>query len=239
MTPIISIKDLEKSFGRLPVLRGIDMVVPRGQVTAIVGHNGSGKTTLIKSVLGLVRPDAGTVHFDGELLNGHSAYRKRIGYMAQSARFPDNLTAGDLLAVLEDLRGTPSPRREELISAFKLRPELDKPARALSGGNRQKVAAVMAFMFRPDVLILDEPTAGLDPVSSGILKDLIAAERRVGRSFVLTSHIMSELEALADRVVFLQDGRIRFEGPIDAVRTGTGEENLERAIAQLMLEVDE
>ncbi|MEX0601488.1 MAG: ABC transporter ATP-binding protein [Rhodothermales bacterium] len=238
MNPIIALRDLRKSFGRLEVLKGVDMDVMPGRVTAVVGHNGSGKTTLIKSILGLVKPDAGTIRFGQEELNGDSEYRRRIGYMAQSAHFPDNLTALDLFAMLEDLRGNAGARKETLIKSFGLFPELEKPVRTLSGGNRQKVSAVMAFMFEPEVLILDEPTAGLDPVSSSVLKDLVHADRARGRSFILTSHIMSEIEELADHVVFLQDGRVRFDGPIDDVRTGTGEQNLERAIAQLMMEVE-
>lgn len=236
MTPIITIRGLRKRFGRLEVLKDVNMDVEPGLVTAVVGHNGSGKTTLIKSVLGLVKVDGGAIRFGGERLNGHSAYRRRIGYMAQSARFPDNLTALDLFDMLEDLRRCAASRRAELVEAFRLGPELAKPVRTLSGGNRQRVAAVMAFMFEPDVLVLDEPTAGLDPVSSSVLKDLVAAERRGGRSFLLTSHLMAEIEELADRVVFLQDGRVRFAGDVDAVRRGTGEVNLERAIARMMME---
>lgn len=236
MQPLIQIEDVQKRFGRLEVLKGIDLTIRRGLVTAVVGHNGSGKTTLIKSVLGLVKPDAGTVAFDGAVVNGNSQYRDRIGYMAQSVRFPENLTASDLFAMLGDLRGREPKAREGLIAKFKLGRELEKPLRTLSGGTRQKVSAAMAFMFEPEVLILDEPTAGLDPVSSSVLKDLIAAEKQRGRTFILTSHIMSEIEELADVVVFLQDGTIRYEGDVQSIRQGTGEINLERAIAQLMLE---
>lgn len=236
MSHFIEIRGVHKSFGRLEVLRGIDVNVARGRVTAIVGHNGSGKTTLIKTLLGLVKSDEGAVYFDGEKLNGDSLYRDRIGYMPQAARFPDNLTANDLFGMLVDIRGRPGRRKEALVDLFEIGSALDKPLRTLSGGMRQKVSAVAAFMFDPEVLILDEPTAGLDPVASSALKDLVLAEREVGRTFVLTSHIMSEIEELADVVVFLQDGRIRFVGEVDEIRNGTGEEKLERAIARLMVE---
>lgn len=236
MNPLIEYKDVRKSFGKLDVLKDINVGVPQGCVTAIVGHNGSGKTTLIKLLLGLVKPDTGTICLDGEPLNGDSDYRDRIGYMAQSARFPDNLTANNLFAMLEDIRGRAGVRRSSLIERFALGAELEKPLRTLSGGTRQKVAAVSAFMFESDVLVLDEPTAGLDPVASSALKDLVVADRAAGRTFVLTSHIMSEIEELSDIVVFLQDGRVRFAGNVDEIRRGTGEEKLERAIAQMMLE---
>lgn len=236
MDPIVKLEGIRKSFGHLEVLKSIDLAFGRGLVTAVVGHNGSGKTTLIKSILGLVRPDAGSVWFDGRMVSGESDYRDRIGYMAQSVRFPDNLSASDLFAMLEDLRGRVPPDKERLIAAFSLGSELRKPLRLLSGGTRQKVSAVMAFMFRAELLILDEPTAGLDPVSSSVLKDRIEEERKRGRTFILTSHIMSEIEELADVVVFLQDGKIRYEGDVASIRLSTGEVNLERAIAQLMME---
>ncbi|MBX6363739.1 MAG: AAA family ATPase, partial [Gemmatimonadetes bacterium] len=126
------------------------------------------------------------------------------------------------------------PRDEELIDAFGLAPELNKPVRALSGGNRQKLSAVAAFLFRPDVVVLDEPTAGLDPAASSTLKDKILRERARGTTFVLTSHVMSELEELSDRVVFLLNGRVHFEGPAGSMKSQTGQANLERAMAALM-----
>lgn len=236
MNPYIEIEGVVKRYGRLEVLKGVDLHIRKGLVTAVVGHNGSGKTTLIKSLLGLVKPDAGTIVLDGERLNGGSNYRDRIGYMAQSASFPDNLTADDLFSILEDVRGRRGLRKDELVQAFGLEPELERPLRTLSGGTRQKVSAVMAFMFAPETLILDEPTAGLDPVASSVLKDLVLEEKRRGRTFILTSHIMSEIEELADFVVFLRDGRILFEGYVDALRRGTGMANLERAIAHMMKE---
>ena len=233
---MIEVRGLVKRYGKLPVLQGIDLSVRRGQVTAIVGPNGAGKTTLIKAVLGLARPDGGSILFDGVVLNGDPSYRARIGYMPQIARFPENLSGAELLALLKDLRGggAASALDEELIDRFRLAPQLDRPLRTLSGGTRQKVNAVMAFLFRPDLLILDEPTAGLDPVASSVLKDKIHAERRAGRTVVLTSHIMSELEELADDVAFLLDGSLRFAGPLADLKRSTRQSNLERAIAQMM-----
>ncbi len=231
---MIEISGLEKRFGRLQVLRGIDLRVARGRVTAVVGPNGSGKTTLIKTVLGLVRPDRGTIALDGTPVGATADYRARIGYMPQAARFPENLTPREVVAMVRDLRGDPAGADDELIDAFALTPEMDKPVRTLSGGNRQKVSAVLAFLFRPSLLILDEPTAGLDPVASSTLKDKIARERDAGRTVILTSHIMSEIEELSDDVVFLLDGRIRFEGAVAEIRRRTGQPRIERAIAEMM-----
>ncbi len=228
---------LRKRYGALEVLKGVDVELEPGAVTAVAGPNGSGKTTLMKIALGLVRPDAGTVYFDGQALDGGCGYRERIGYMPQAARFPENLRGKEVLRLLKDLRGAGAAVDEELIETFGLAAELEKPVRALSGGNRQKLSAVAAFLFRPELVIMDEPTAGLDPTASSTLKDKILREQARGCSFILTSHVMSELEELSDAVVFLLNGRIRFRGPTDAATLATGQINLERAMAELMREV--
>ncbi|HKG93834.1 MAG TPA: ABC transporter ATP-binding protein [Gemmatimonadaceae bacterium] len=235
---MISVSGLVKRFGRLEILRGIDLEVRPGRITAIVGPNGAGKTTLIKALLGLVRPDGGRILFGGERVGDDPGYRARIGYMPQIARFPENLTGAELLALLRDLRGGAARVDGELIARFGLAPQLDKPLRTLSGGTRQKVNAVMALLFDPELLVLDEPTAGLDPVSSGALKDRLLRERREGTTLILTSHIMSEMEELADDVVFLLDGRVRYAGAVHELKVQTRQLNLERAIAQIMLRVE-
>jgi Cu-processing system ATP-binding protein len=235
---MIRIEGLTKRFGPLEVLRGIDLTIVAGRVTAIIGPNGAGKTTLIKILLGLARPDRGTLMIDGQPVGDDPAYRARIGYMPQIARFPQNLTGTELLAMLRDLRGGSRATDEELIHRFALAPELAKPLRTLSGGNRQKVNAAAAFLFDPDLIVLDEPTAGLDPVSSGILKDKVRSARAEGKSFILTTHIMSEIDELADDVVLLLDGQVRFAGPVHDLKVRTRQLNLERAIAQLMLHTE-
>lgn len=235
-TPMINIDQLSKRYGPLEVLKTLSLQIKREQVTAIVGHNGSGKTTLIKALLGLVRPEKGRIFVDGQKLNGDSSYRDRIGYMPQIARFPENLTGHELLNMLRDLRGNPKDCDEELISALGMQAELEKRLGTLSGGNRQKVSAVIAFLFNPSIIILDEPTASLDPVASGILKEKILRERDAGKTFVLTSHIISEIDALADHIAFLMDGRVYIEGQKESIQARAGQDNLERAIAHLMTE---
>lgn len=231
---MIRITDLHKRFGPIEVLKGIALEIRPGRVTAVIGPNGSGKTTLIKMILGLVKPDAGEIVLKGHTLNGESAYRERVGYMPQIVRFPENLSGRELLAMLEDLRKRPRDLDAELMSAFDLGDDLEKPFRALSGGTRQKLNAAIAFRFNADLLILDEPTAGLDPVASRILKEKIRKERDRGRTFLLTSHIMSELEDLSDDVVFLLDGKVRFQGAVRTLLELTEAEDLEEAVARLM-----
>jgi Cu-processing system ATP-binding protein len=231
---MIVARGLRKRFATVEVLRGVDLHVARGRVTAIVGPNGAGKTTFIKSVLGLARPDSGTLTFDGAGIGDDDAYRARIGYMPQLARFPEHMTGEELIHLLRDLRGGAAVN-QELVTAFGIESEMRKPLRVLSGGTRQKVNAVAAFLFSPELYVLDEPTAGLDPVSSGILKARIRRERANGRSVLLTSHIMSEVDELTDDVIYLADGRVRYSGALAHLKALMGEMNLERAIAALML----
>jgi Cu-processing system ATP-binding protein len=231
---MIALRGVSKRFGPLQVLDGIDLVIEPGRVTAVVGPNGAGKTTLIKSILGLTRIDAGHITVGGKPLDPDGRYREQIGYMPQIARFPENLSAADLFAMMRDLRGGAATRDEQLVEDLGLREHMDKPLRVLSGGTRQKVNACLAFLFSPTLLFLDEPTAGLDPVASSIVKDKVLAERSEGRTFVLTSHVMSELEELADDVAFLVDGRIHFHGPIGHLKLLTRQFSLERAIAHIL-----
>lgn len=231
---MIEIRALEKSFGPLKVLRGITLRITAGQVTAVVGPNAAGKTTLIKCLVGLVNPDAGEIRVDGISIRGASAYRQRVGYMPQLARFPDNLTLREVLDLVKDLRQMPAKNEDGLLRLFDLEEILGRPLRVLSGGTRQKASAVLAMMFDPDILILDEPTVGLDPLSSRRQKDRILDERARGKTVILASHSMGELEELADRVVFLLEGRIYFDGTLPEVRERTGEARLERAIAKMM-----
>ena len=233
---MIEVRGLRKRFGALEVLRDLDLSVARGRITAVAGPNAAGKTTLMKVVLGLVRADAGEVTIDGRPVSGDPQYRSRIGYMPQIARFPENLTAAELLAMLADLRDGESAVDDELIDRFQLGSQMRKPLRTLSGGTRQKINAVMAFLFDPDLLILDEPTSGLDPVSSAILKDKVLAARDTGRTVILTSHVMSELDEMAEDIVFLLDGRVRFAGSVRDLKVRTRQLVLERAIAQVMRE---
>ena len=233
---MIQVRGLSKRFGGAPVLQAIDLSILRSRVTAIVGPNGAGKTTLMKTLLGLTHGDTGKTLFDGERIGADPSYRSRIGYMPQIARFPDNLTGAELIAFVRDLRGNPTDIDDDLIERFHLSDQLGKPLRVMSGGTRQKVNAVIAFLFRPDVLVLDEPTSGLDPVASAILKEKILDVRAQGRTVIVTSHVMSDLDALADDIVFLADGRVAFAGPVHDLKLATRQLSLERAIAQVMLE---
>lgn len=231
---MIEIKNLEKSFGDLQVLKGMNLTIPKGQATGIVGPNGAGKTTLIKTILGLVKPGSGEITVNGTQLNGNFDYRKDIGYMPQVARYPENMKVNELLNFIKKLREQNAVYEEELIAQFSLQSELEKPLRTLSGGNRQKVGATLAMMFNPEILFFDEPTAGLDPQSSHKFKQLVKAEKKSGKTVIITSHIMSELEQLVDHVIFILDGNIRYYGSMKDLLDESKEERLEAAIARMM-----
>jgi Cu-processing system ATP-binding protein len=231
---LIRINNLDKKFGKLKALNSVDCEFDDGSVTAVVGPNGSGKTTMIKSILGLIKPDKGTIMINKNQLNGDWLYRQHIGYMPQLARFPENLTVKEILRMVKDIRSYQKHYDEELYEQFRLENEKSKKIKALSGGTRQKLSAVIAFLFHPEILILDEPTAGLDPAASSCLKDKILKEKSRGKTFIITSHIMSELEELSDNLVFMLEGQIRFKGTIQNIMSDTREKKLERAVADMM-----
>jgi Cu-processing system ATP-binding protein len=231
---MIEIKELKKSFGELSVLKGMNLTIPSGQATGIVGPNGAGKTTLIKTILGLVKADSGTISINGKSLNGDWLYRRDIGYMPQVARYPENMKVYELLNFIKGLRDQEAVYEEDLIEQFSLKTELEKPLRTLSGGNRQKVGATLAMMFNPEILFFDEPTAGLDPRSSHKFKQRVEDEKADGKTVIITSHIMSELEQLVDHVIFILDGNIRYYGSMKDLLEESREVRLEAAIARMM-----
>ena len=231
---VISAAGVSKRFGSLEVLRAIDAAIPAGRITGLVGPNAAGKSTFIKCVLGLVHPDQGRIDVLGHAVNGDERYRHGIGYMPQLARFPENLTGREVLAMIGDLRGATRTQDPTLLERFQLPSQLDKPVRTLSGGTRQKLSAAIAFLFRPELLVLDEPTAGLDPVASGIFKEELLAARDRGVSVLLASHTLGELEELADDIILLLEGQVRFHGTLAQLTRLTGSARLERAVAALM-----
>lgn len=210
------------------------MAARAGRVTAVLGPNAAGKTTLAKIVAGLAHADRGIVRIDGVPLDARGDYKRQIGYMPQTPALPDNLNSNDLFALLRSLRGIAAPVDAALISELDLGEHLKKPFRTLSGGTRQKVNAAAAFLFSPSLVILDEPTNGLDPAAAGIVRAKIRSCREEGRAVLLTSHIMSEIEQLADDVVLLYDGAVRFSGDVAMLKQKTRQASVEDAVAVLM-----
>lgn len=224
-----------KKFGKLTALDNVSVTFLKGQTISLIGPNGSGKTTFIKCLLGMVVPDSGFITFNKQNIAHDWKYRSRIGYMPQIGRYPDNMTIAQVIDMMKDIRSQPDATLdEELIRDFQLEALMHKRMRTLSGGTRQKVSASLAFLFNPEVLILDEPTAGLDPVSAEILKSKIIREKQKGKLVLITSHILSDLDDLVTEVMYMQDGVLRFHKKIEDLRTDTGEEKLSRVIAKIM-----
>lgn len=228
---MIRIENISKRFKKLQALNNISVEMQKGQVISLIGPNGSGKTTLIKSILGLVKWDSGAIFFNGAPIDEKVDYRREIGYMPQIGRYPENMTIGQVFDMIKNIRSSGKPLDEELYYSFKLDTIRDKAMRALSGGTRQKVSAALAFLFDADVLILDEPTAGLDPLSSELLKEKILTEKGKGKLILITSHILSDLEELTTDVLYLQEGKLIFYKSMAELRAETGEEKLGKAIA--------
>lgn len=233
---MIRLKEIEKKFGKFEVLKNLSFNIEPGKITALVGPNGSGKTTIIKTILGLVKLDNGDILINDKSILNDYHYRKYIGYMPQTASFPENLTVREVLKMISDLRNSKIQLIDELIEAMNLTSEMNKQIKTLSGGTKQKVSALISLMFNPSIIILDEPTAGLDPVASSNLKELVIKEKLKGKTIILTSHIMSEIEELADHIIFLIEGKIKFDGSVLDLLTYKGENKLEKAIANMMNE---
>jgi len=232
---MIRIEHIEKRFKKLVALNDISVSFEKGQVVSLIGPNGSGKTTLIKTILGMVKPGKGKIFFKDEYINGGYDYRKDIGYMPQIGRYPDNMKMGQLFDMLKNIRNHPEDELDnELIREFDLFTMFEKPMRTLSGGTRQKVSAAIAFLFNPEVLILDEPTAGLDPLASEILKEKIKKEKKKQKLILITSHILSDLDELTTHIMYLQEGKMQFFTEIEILREETGEIKLGKAVASIM-----
>ncbi len=232
METIIAVKGLKKSFGRLDVLKSVSCDFGGG-VVSILGPNASGKTTLIKSILGMVIPDNGSIMFKGKAIGNTFDYKRHIGYMPQIGHYPDNMKIGQLFKMVMDIRQQ-DLIDTDLLKAYQLENMYQKTMRTLSGGTLQKVSAALAFMFNPDVLILDEPSAGLDPLAAETLKEKILEERSKGKLVLITSHILSEADEISDQILYLFEGQIKFFKTLADLKLETGEQKLSRALTQIL-----
>ncbi len=230
---MIEVKKLNKHFKKHHVLKDIDLEISKPGIYSILGPNGSGKTTLMKSILGLVIPQSGEIIVNNQSVLGGYEYRKNISYLPQIARFPDNLLVREIIKMVKDIRQQPADENR-IIDLFNLHKELDKKIGTLSGGNKQKVNMVLAFMFDSPIIILDEPTTGLDPVATTKFKRLIEQEKAKGKYIIYTTHIMSLVEELSDEIIFILDGKIHYKGIIDDLRPEKEGFKLENAIAEII-----
>lgn len=227
--------NVTKKFSKLVALDNVSCTCNKGQAISLIGPNGSGKTTFIKCLLGMVVPDSGFITFNQQNITHHWHYRAHIGYMPQIGRYPDNMTIAQVFDMMKDIRKVEAALLdEELIETFRLPAIWNKRMNTLSGGTRQKVSASLAFLFNPPVLILDEPTAGLDPLSTELLKEKIQKEKQRGKLVLITSHILSDLDEIVTEVIYMEEGSLRFHKSIAQLKEDTGEGKLSKAIAHVM-----
>jgi len=216
------------------VLDGLNLTIKDKGIVAVLGPNGSGKTTLIKSILGMVIPNSGTIKLDGKSVKNSWKYRNDIDYLPQIANFPNNLTVNELIKMIKDIRAKKATDETRLIELFNMEKFLNEKLGNLSGGMKQKVNLLLTFMFDSPLVILDEPTSGLDPISHIRLKELIKAEKAKGKTILITSHIMNFVEEIADEIVFLLEGKIYFKGTISELKAKTNQPDFEHAIASIL-----
>lgn len=230
---MIQFQEIKKNFGKLEVLKKLNLEIKEGGIFAVLGPNGSGKTTLIKSALGMVIPQHGHITINNQKVLNQWKYREKIDYLPQIANFPSNLKVIELINMIKDIRGK-NCRDKELIELFRITPFLNKKLGTLSGGTKQRVNLVLTFMFDSPLIVLDEPTSGLDPVALITLKELIIKEKEKGKTIIITSHIMSFVEELADEIVFLLEGEIYFQGSVTELKKQTHQSSFEYAIASIL-----
>ena len=218
MTRVIEARGLVKTFGRTVALDGLDLHVAAGEVHGFLGPNGSGKSTTIRVLLGLLRPDAGQVRLlDGDPWRDAATLHRRLAYVPGDVSLWPNLSGGEVIDLLGRLRGgLDQGRRTDLLERFDLDPS--KKCRSYSKGNRQKVALVAALASDVELLLLDEPTSGLDPLMEAVFEDCIRTASGAGRTVLLSSHILSEVEALCDRVSIIRAGRTVQSGTLSELR---------------------
>src|SRR3954453_18597329 len=216
---VIGIRGLEKSFGATRALAGLDLTVGRGEVHGFLGPNGAGKSTTIRILLGLVRRDAGEVRlFGGDAWAEAARLHRRLAYVPGDVSLWPNLSGGEVIDMLLRMRGAPvdHPLRAQMVERFRLDPTTK--GRAYSKGNRQKVALVAAFAAPTDLLVLDEPTSGLDPLMEEVFQRWVRDAAAAGRTVLLSSHVLGEVEAVCQAVTIIKDGRLVETGSLDEMR---------------------
>ncbi|MBK8346204.1 MAG: ABC transporter ATP-binding protein [Saprospiraceae bacterium] len=231
---MIGLNNISKSFGKTQALKNVSMHLSAGKCFGLIGPNACGKTTIIKSILSMVVPSTGNILFDGKNIEGEVSYKNHIGYMPQIGRYPENMSIKQVIDMIRDIRAYQGIEDRELYDSFGIEQFGDKKMRTLSGGTTQKVSATLAFLFDPPVLILDEPTAGLDPISSELLREKIIKERENGKLILITSHLLSELDDLLTDIIFMQEAEVLFNKSVVTLFEETGEERVSKAVSKLL-----
>jgi Cu-processing system ATP-binding protein len=233
---MIEFKNINKKFGRVQVLKDINLNIEKGSCAVFIGPNGCGKTTLLKCMLNMVIPDSGCVTINKTDVGSNYELRKNLGFMPQIGYFPENMTVNEIIKVIISVRNYDKALDNELFDAFEIKSVGGKKMNTLSGGTVQKVSASIAFMFNPEIIVMDEPFAGLDLLAADLLRKKIMREKDKGKTILITSHTFSEIEEIVTHVVFMDTGVISFYKPLRELLSSTGKDNVTDAVMSLLKE---
>jgi ABC-2 type transport system ATP-binding protein len=224
MSEILAVRDVRKTFGEVRAVDGVSLTVREGTITGLLGRNGAGKTTTIRMITGIFLPDSGTVSWLGAD-NGVS-FRDRIGYLPEERGLYKQMKLVELLLFLAEIKGRrPADMRKKIdgwLERFELTDKRDSKIEELSKGNQQKVQLIGTLLHDPDLIILDEPQSGLDPVNIVLVRDLLLDLRQEGKTILLSTHMMAEAEKMADEITLIHQGKVVLQGTLDEVRASFG-----------------
>jgi ABC-2 type transport system ATP-binding protein len=221
MTEILAVRDVIKTFGNVRAVDGVSFTVRRGTITGLLGRNGAGKTTTIRMITGIFLPDSGSIEWLGGKVAG-SGYRDHIGYLPEERGLYKQMKLIELLLFLAEIKGcrpaAVRPKIDRWLERFELTDKRDAKVEELSKGNQQKVQLIGTLLHDPDLIILDEPQSGLDPVNMVLVRNLLHDLRKEGKTILLSTHMMAEAEKMADEIVLIHRGQVVLEGTLDHVR---------------------
>lgn len=227
---MIEFRNINKKFGSIQVLKDINLHIWKGSCTVFIGPNGCGKTTLLKCMLNMVIPDSGRVTVGGMDAGSDCESRRNLGFMPQIGCFPENMTVNEVISTIVSIRGYGKESDDGLYEQFEIESIGNKKMNTLSGGTVQKVSAFLAFMFNPEIIVMDEPFAGLDLLAADILRKKISAEKEKGKTILITSHTFSEIDGIVSHIVFMNNGTISFYKPLPELLSATGKDNVTDAV---------
>ncbi|MEA2329173.1 MAG: type transport system ATP-binding protein, partial [Thermoanaerobaculia bacterium] len=227
MAEILAVRDVVKVFGDVRAVDGVSFTVRRGTITGLLGRNGAGKTTTIRMITGIFMPDSGTIDWAG---GAAGTYRDRVGYLPEERGLYKQMKVVEHLLFLAEIKGRKPadvrPQIETWLERFELGEKRDAKIEELSKGNQQKVQLIGTLLHNPELIILDEPQSGLDPVNMVIVRDLLRELKDEGRTILLSTHMMGEAEKMADNIVLIHRGKVVLEGGLDHVRQSFGRNTL-------------
>lgn len=230
MTDILAVRDVVKTFDKVRAVDGVSFTVPRGTITGLLGRNGAGKTTTIRMITGIFMPDSGSIDWVGSSSAGNGAFRDRIGYLPEERGLYKQMKIVELLLFLAEIKSRKPAQVRPLIDRwldrFELADKRDAKVEELSKGNQQKVQLIGTLLHDPELIILDEPQSGLDPVNMVLVRNLLRELKEEGRTILLSTHMMAEAERMADEIVLIHQGKVVLSGDLDQVRASFGRNTL-------------